>query len=105
MHSVHTEVAEEILMLFQHRNRHTLARQKIAQHDAGGTAAYNATGRLQHAFGHTMTFLSKCQSLREGISMDIGHEFYRLPSPLGNQEARRGRQPRVEFIRAPWIVE
>jgi hypothetical protein len=59
MHSIAAEVPKEILMLFEHRNRYTLASQQIPQHDARRTAADNATGRLQWWVGHKSMFLSR----------------------------------------------
>src|SRR6266576_1253342 len=55
MHSIATEIAKEVLMLFQHRNCHPFARQQIAQHDACRTASYNAASCLQGDFEHART--------------------------------------------------
>ena len=43
MNRVAAKIAEEVLMFFENGNPDTAARQKIAEHHAGGTTAHDAT--------------------------------------------------------------
>jgi hypothetical protein len=52
MDGVAAKVAEEVIVLFQHCDRDPGARQQVTQHDAGGSAADNATGGFQSLVWH-----------------------------------------------------
>src|ERR1700675_1382735 len=52
MHGVATEVAEEVLMFLQHCNRHALASQQVAEHDARRTASHYAASGFQRGIAH-----------------------------------------------------
>ena len=52
MDRVAAEIAQEVRVLFEHENVHALARQKKAQHHAGGTASRNATASVDRVI-HT----------------------------------------------------
>src|SRR5262249_22862079 len=46
MNGITAEIAKEVLVLLDYGDPHTLARQKVSEHDSGGTAAdYAARGR------------------------------------------------------------
>jgi hypothetical protein len=45
MNGVAAEVAEEIFVLFEDRNRHPLACEQVPEHDASGSAPDNAAFR------------------------------------------------------------
>jgi hypothetical protein len=46
MHGIAAEIAEEIVMLFEHCDLDTIASQEISQHHTGRSATHNAAGRL-----------------------------------------------------------
>ncbi len=43
MDRVAAKIAKEVLVLFQYGDLHALAGQQIAQHNSGGSAAYDTT--------------------------------------------------------------
>lgn len=44
MNGIASKIAEKVLVFFQHHNVHAATGQEEAQHDAGRSAADNATG-------------------------------------------------------------
>src|SRR5580698_1727121 len=58
VHGIAPEVAKKILVLLEYGYFHARTRQQIAQHDAGGAAADDATGSLDGLFCHDADFLA-----------------------------------------------
>src|SRR4051812_36230313 len=52
MYRIAAEVAKEIVVLFDHRHFHAVTSEQIAEHHARGTAANNATRRVDGWIRH-----------------------------------------------------
>ncbi len=79
MHGVAAEVAKEIAVLLQYGDLDAAARQKIAEHDAGGAAAYHAAGCVQNFRRHQeVPFRLQCYSTSWMMDCGAGAKVHAL---------------------------